>query len=293
MRQVLVITIIGLFLGFAVGAKDWYETASFYQIYPQTFFDGDDETTFKGTGTFKGIESKLGYLQDLGIDCIWLNPIYKSAYKAFGYDIVDYKELDPRYGTKLDFENLIAAVHARSMKIIVDMVPNHCSNQHPHFANFTQGTHYQDWFIHTDKTNYKNSEDVDVPSNWQRIGGEPGSAWNQYGNDNKFYYAQFSGNMPDFNLRTLAVQTFIQDIMKFWLDVGVDGFRIDAISHGFEAKPNGDGKFENENVTNPLIEDKSDFRYLEHTLTQDQPELFNLIYEWRTFLNTYKTGNTR
>lgn len=291
MRQVLVITVIGLFWGFAVGAKDWYETAAFYQIYPQTFFDGDDESTFEGTGTFKGIESKLDYLKDLGIDCIWLNPIYESAYKAFGYDITDYKELDPRYGRKQDFESLIAAVHGRNMKIIVDMVPNHCSDQHPIFVNFTQGS-YQDWFISTDKLNFNISEDVAVPSNWQRIGGEPGSAWNKYGNDDKFYYAQFSGNMPDFNLRTPEVKTFLQDVMKFWLDAGVDGFRIDAISHGYEAMPNGEGKFENEDV-NPLFSNKSDFRYLKHTLTQDQPELFDLIYEWRTFLNTFKTGNTR
>lgn len=296
MKQVVVIAIIGLAVGFTAGAKDWYETAAFYQIYPQTFFDGGDVSAFPGLGTLKGIEAKLDYIKDLGIDCVWLNPIFQSSFKAFGYDITDYKEIDSRYGTLADFERLVAEIHKKGMKIIVDFVPNHCGEHHPFFQDFKSQDGHLDWFVSTDTLNYNldKSEKFHRPSNWQQMGDKPGSAWNEYVAKTeteaaKFYYAQYSGNMPDFNLRNDDVKAYLQEVMEYWLEVGVDGFRIDAISHGFEAEINATtSKYPNEAV-NPAVTDETRFDHLIHTFTQDQPELFDLIYDWREFINGKKS----
>lgn len=280
---------LAIFLAYIVcivNAKDWYETASFYQIYPQTFFDSGSSVK-NGTGDLKGIQQKLKYLQDLGVDCLWLTPIFKSTFRSYGYDITDYMDIDPRYGTKTDFDELIQAVHNNGMKIIVDFVPNHCGNAHEFFRkSIAKDETYKDWFVWTDKI----GDDVlNKPSNWQSIGGTPGSAWTNIAERNEFVYAQFNPNIPDLNLRNPKVLEYLESVMKFWLDLNIDGFRIDAISHGVEAKADGDGYFPNEARNADVDEDDiSNFGYLHHNLTQDQPELFEIVYSWRAFLNKYQ-----
>lgn len=269
----------------AVSAKEWWETAAFYQIYPQTFLDTGVGKA--GTGDFAGIEKKLDYLKDLGIDALWLTPIFESSYASFGYDITNYEAVDTRYGSQADFKRLVDAVHAKGLKIIVDFVPNHCGYYNDFFQQFLDKNEtYLNWFIKTDKIN---NEELGRPTNWQRIGGEPGSAWNRIEETDEFYYAQFDAHMPDLNLREAEVQKYFEKVMTTWLDFGLDGFRIDAISHGFEIEKNGTGYLPNE----PLNEDckdcvKNNFDYLKHIYTQDQPELFDLIYSWRELLDKYQ-----
>lgn len=292
MKQVALLILFGLV---AAEAAKWYETAAFYQIYPQSFYD--DGSGKAGTGTLKGILSKLDHFEYLGIDALWLTPIFKSStlFSAYGYDIIDYTDIDPRYGSLADFDALITAVHAKKMKIIVDFVPNHCGFEHEYFnKSINNDEEYKDWFVWTNETNYSNGTD-EMPSNWQRIGGEPGSGWHFDETRKEFFYSQFYHNMPDLNLRNDKVREYLQGVMKFWLDKEIDGFRIDAISHGYESEPNKDtGKYINENV-NPAVEDPEYFGHLIHSETQDQPELFELIYSWREFLDGYtnKEGDER
>lgn len=288
MKQATVALIFGLALSLSADAKEWYETAAFYQIYPQSFFDGGGGGK-PGTGTLKGIEAKLDYIEDLGIDCLWLTPIFESSFQAYGYDITDYKKIDPRYGSAEDFSQLVTAVHARGMKIIVDFVPNHCGAEHEFFKkSVAKEGGFDDWFVWT---NVIGNAELKKPSNWQRIGGGPGTAWTKIDGRDDFFYAQFSPNMPDLNLRNKKVLEYLEEVMKFWLDAGVDGFRIDAISHGIEALPDADGTYADEE-RNPEVSDENpeDFDFLNHTLTQDQTELFDIVYDWRKFLNDYQTN---
>lgn len=291
MKQAIVIIALGLAVSVvAFEAKEWYETAAFYQIYPQSFYDGGGG--YEGTGTLKGIKQKLGYIKSLGIDCIWLTPIFNSTFNAYGYDITNYKSIDPRYGTIEDLQDLIKAIHDDGMKIIVDFVPNHCGKDHEFFKKSAEKKEdFDDWFVWTNKTG-----ETGKPSNWQRIGGGLGSAWTNHGIRNEFYYGQFSENMPDLNLRNEKVLEYFDEVLKFWLDVGMDGFRIDAISHGIEALPGDDGMYKDEERNEKVIKE-DDFGYLIHSQTQDQPELFeNVIKRWRKLLDDYqkeKSGAAR
>ncbi|KAG5669118.1 hypothetical protein PVAND_017014 [Polypedilum vanderplanki] len=266
---------------------DWYKTASFYQIYPQTFYDGGGGDR-EGFGTFKGIQQKIPYLKELGIDCIWLTPIFKTAYRSFGYDITDYEDIETRYGTKQDFKNLIDEIHNNNMKIIVDFVPNHCSFEHEFFKkSMEKDSVYDKWFVWLEG---KGENKTLPPSNWQRIGGGLSTAWNRHINGQEinrteFFYAQFSATMPDLNLRNEQVKEYWKKFLKMWLEFGLDGFRIDAISHGIEYF-NADGTAPDEAIVEG-IENENDFNYLNHTYTQDQPELFELVYDWREVLDTF------
>lgn len=285
MNLLSLLSVLSLVFGLSASGTEWYKTAAFYQIYPQTFFDD----VGKGTGTFSGIQSKLDYLKDLGIDCLWLTPVFKSSFNAYGYDITDYKDLDPRYGNQASFKALIDAVHKKGMKIIVDFVPNHCGKAHEFFQkSIKKEEGYDDWFIWTKVVN---DEATQKPSNWQRIGGAPGTGWTKVkARDNEFYYAQFHPSMPDFNLRNQKVLDYLTGVMEFWLKLDIDGFRVDAISHGVEVEKGADGKYPNE----PKVEgmkNPQDFGYLDHKFTQDQPELFEIIYNWRKFLNEYQVKN--
>lgn len=284
MKKLFLLTLCAVVI--SVSAKEWWETASFYQIYPQTFLDTG--AGLKGTGDFAGIERKLDYLKDLGIDALWLTPIFESSFDSFGYDITNYEKVDSRYGSQDDFKKLVNAVHAKGMKIIVDFVPNHCGEHHEFFEKFlAEDEEYKNWFIKTDKIG---NEELGTPSNWQRIGGGPGTAWNKIEGKDEFYYAQFSGKMPDLNFREQAVRDYFIKVMTTWLDFGLDGFRIDAITHGYEIEANATGYFKDEPLNEDYKgDDKTNFDYLKHIYTQDQPELFELIYNWREFLDKYQT----
>eukprot|EP01132_Coremiostelium_polycephalum_P006232 gene6232-7762_t len=209
----------------AVSNNLWYKEAIFYEVYVRAFCD----TEGTGNGGISGITSRLDYLHNLGVDCIWLLPIYPSPLKDDGYDVSDYCDIHPDYGTLNDFKVLVKAVHERNMKIIADFIPNHCSEKHRWFqsARADRNSPYRDYFVWTDDpTKYKDARIIflDVEqSNWtfDPVAGQ-------------YYWHRFYKEQPDLNFDNPQVQLEMLNIMKFWLDLGIDGFRVDAVPYLFE-----------------------------------------------------------
>ena len=215
--------------------KKWWKEAVAYQIYPRSFMDSNGD----GIGDIGGIISKLDYLKNLGIDVIWICPIYRSPNDDNGYDISDYKGISPEFGTMKDFDELLEEVHKRGMKLIMDLVLNHTSDEHPWFiqSRSTKDNPYRDYYIWHPSKNGKE------PNNWESIFN--GSAW-EYDESTKEYYLHiFSRKQPDLNWENPKVRHDLYEMVNWWLDKGIDGFRVDAISHikkvaGFPDLPNPD-----------------------------------------------------
>jgi alpha-glucosidase len=182
----------------------WWERGSIYEIYPRSFQDSDGD----GVGDLRGITARLPYVRGLGVDAIWLTPIYPSPQADFGYDITDHTAIDPQYGTLEDFDALVVRAHALGLKVLLDYVPNHTSDQHPWFAE------NPDWYYWRDE-----------PNNWRAVFG--GSAWEAVGD--RHYLHTYLREQPDLNWRNPAVREAMLDVLRFWLDRGVDGFRVDAL----------------------------------------------------------------
>ncbi|RNF38978.1 glycoside hydrolase family 13 protein [Planococcus salinus] len=196
--------------------RTWWKEAVAYQVYPRSFKDSNGD----GIGDINGVTDKLDYLKDLGIDVIWICPMYKSPNDDNGYDISDYQDIMDEFGTMADFDRLLAEVHARGMKLIIDLVINHTSDEHPWFMESRSSLENdkRDWYIWSDE-----------PTNWESIFG--GSAW-QYDQKTKQYYLHlFSKKQPDLNWENPEVRQALYDMVNWWLDKGIDGFRVDAISH--------------------------------------------------------------
>jgi alpha-glucosidase len=215
-----------LFCGLARGADpDWWRNAVIYEIYPRSFAD----TNGDGIGDLNGITAHLDYLQGLGVDAIWLTPFYPSPQVDFGYDISNYEAIDPQYGTMADFDRLVAEATKRGIKVIDDMVLNHTSDQHPWFKESASSRK-------NPKANWYVWHNADAkgrpPNNWQSIFGH--SAWQWSEKRKQFYYHDFYKEQPDLNFRNRAVRNAMYDTMRFWLDKGVAGFRLDAVSSLFE-----------------------------------------------------------
>jgi alpha-glucosidase len=200
----------------------WWRNGIFYQVYPRSFRDSDGD----GVGDLKGIIERLPYLESLGIDAVWLSPIFPSPMADFGYDISDYTGIDPLFGSMEDFDALIEAVHVRGLKLILDLVPNHTSDRHPWFAESrsSRDNPKRDWYIWCD-----GNPDGRPPNNWLSEFG--GSAWQHDAATEQYYYHAFLKEQPDLNWRHPAVREAIFDVMRFWLGKGVDGFRVDVIWH--------------------------------------------------------------
>jgi len=201
--------------------KRWWKEAVAYQIYPRSFMDSDGD----GIGDIQGIISKLDYLKNLGIDVIWVCPIYKSPNDDNGYDISDYQAISKEFGTMKDFDELLIETHARSMKLIMDLVLNHTSDEHPWFieSSSSKNNPFRDFYIWRPAKNGKE------PNNWESIFG--GSAWEYDPKTKEYYMHVFSKKQPDLNWENPAVRTSLYDMVNWWLDKGIDGFRVDAISH--------------------------------------------------------------
>lgn len=203
----------------------WYKNAIFYQVYPRAFKD----TNADGRGDLKGLESKLDYLKDLGIDCIWLMPIYPSPLKDDGYDIADFRHIASMYGSLDDFEQLLKSVHARGMRLIMDLVMNHTSDQHQWFqaAQQDRNSPYRDYYVWSDNDErYSQARIIflDVESsNW---------TWDEQAG--KYYWHRFYASQPDLNYDDTRVQEEMLDVARFWLRLGIDGFRADAVPYLFE-----------------------------------------------------------
>jgi alpha-glucosidase len=200
----------------------WWQKAVIYEIYPRSFQDSDGD----GVGDLAGILQRLDYLSWLGVDAVWICPIYPSPMADFGYDVADYVGIDPLFGTVADFERLAAGLHERGIRLVLDFVPNHSSDQHPWFqeARASRESPRRDWYIWRDP-----APDGGAPNNWVSQAG--GSAWAFDEATGQYYYHAFLKEQPDLHWRNPAVRQAMYDVLRFWLARGVDGFRVDVLWH--------------------------------------------------------------
>jgi alpha-glucosidase len=198
----------------------WWQKAVIYQIYPRSFYDASGD----GIGDLQGILQKLPYLVELGVDAIWLSPVFKSPMVDFGYDISDYCAIDPLFGTMEDFDAVLGEAHRLGLKLILDLVPNHTSSDHPWFlsSRASKASTFRDWYIWRDP-----APGGGPPNNWLSAFG--GSGWEFDSATRQYYYHTFLTSQPDLNWRNPNVREAIMEVMRFWLARGVDGFRIDAL----------------------------------------------------------------
>ena len=225
---------------------EWWKTAVVYQIYPRSFQD----TTGNGIGDLNGITERLGYLSDtLGVDAIWISPFYPSPMADFGYDVSDYTDVNPLFGTLGDFDRLLAEAHRRSLKVIVDWVPNHSSDQHPWFieSRASRTNPKRDWYVWEDLRS-----NGSPPNNWVSAFG--GSAWTHDETTGQCYLHSFLSQQPDLNWRNPEVVAAMHDTLRFWLDRGVDGFRIDVAHYVMKDPGLAD------NPPAPLPDGETDFK---------------------------------
>jgi alpha-glucosidase len=206
--------------------RRWPEGAVVYQIYPRSFQDSNGD----GIGDLQGIRSRLDYLQDLGVNAVWLSPFYPSPMADFGYDVADYCNVEPQFGNLADFEQLLADIHSRNMHLMIDLVPNHTSDQHAWFkaSRKSADSPYSNWYVWHDAHPDSPKDKPLPPNNWRNaITGE--SAWQWDSQRRQFYLHSFHVHQPDLNWSNQEVREALKDVMRFWLDKGVDGFRVDAV----------------------------------------------------------------
>ena len=202
-------------------AKDWWKGGVVYQVYPRSYQD----TTGDGTGDLPGITQRLDHIASLGADAVWISPFFRSPMKDFGYDVSDYRDIDPQFGTMADFDALIARAHDLGLKIMIDLVLSHTSDQHPWFAESraNRTNPKADWYVWADP-----KPDGTPPNNWLSIFG--GSAWQWDARREQYYLHNFLKEQPDLNFHNPDVQQALLDVAAFWQDRGVDGFRLDTIN---------------------------------------------------------------
>lgn len=273
-----------------LASADWWDTANFYQIYPRSFKDSDGD----GVGDLRGITDKLPYLKSIGVTGTWLSPIFSSPMADFGYDISDFKNISSVFGTLADFDNLVVRCKELGIKLILDFVPNHTSDEHDWFIkSSTNISGYEDYYIwHPGTVNETNQRNP--PNNWLSAFRYSGWEWNE--NRQAYYFHQFVTKQPDLNYRNSAVVEEMKEVLRFWMSRGVDGFRIDAVPHLFEIAPSTvDGSLPDEPLSGTCT-DPNDFCYLNHIYTQNQPETFDMVYQWRNVTDQFKIdhgGDTR
>jgi oligo-1,6-glucosidase/alpha-glucosidase len=252
----------------------WWQATTIYQIYPRSFADSNND----GIGDLQGIISNLDYVRDLGIETIWISPFFKSPQKDFGYDISDYVDIAPEYGTLADAEALIAAVHARGMRILLDLVLNHSSDEHPWFleSRSSRDNPKRDWYI------WKSGRGNRPPNNWKAITG--GSGWHYDKKTDEYYFANFLECQPDLNWRNPEVRQAMLDCVRFWLDKGVDGFRLDIFHSIYK-----DAQFRDNPFSFHYLPKEGQAGYFqEFRYSLHQPETFILARELRAILDSYE-----
>jgi len=271
-------------LAHVVAADPWWKNAVVYQVYPRSFKDSDGD----GIGDLEGIRSKLQHLKDIGVDAVWLSPIYPSPQADFGYDISDYRGIDKLYGTLEDFKRLKDTAHSLGLKVVLDIVPNHSSNEHPWFIASENGEEkYKDYYVwRRGEKNSSHPHGYNVPNNWNSV--FRFSAWEWSEKRQSYYLHQFAKQQPDLNYENKDVVEEIKDVYKFWMDQGVDGFRVDAVPYLFETGNDDEPRSYNPNF------DEFDNDYYIHTVTKDQPKTYDMIQQWREVVDKHDNeGNTK
>ncbi|MGZ8263644.1 MAG: alpha-amylase family glycosyl hydrolase [Burkholderiales bacterium] len=257
-----------------MGIYAWWQRGIIYQVYPRSFQDSNGD----GIGDLPGITHRLDYLRWLGIDALWISPIYPSPMKDFGYDVLDYCGIDPAFGTLQDFEQMVYEAHGRGLKVIFDFVPNHTSDQHPWFleSRSSKDNPKRDWYIWRDP-----APDGAPPNNWLSNFG--GSGWQFDEKTGQYYYHAFLPEQPDLNWRNPEVVQAMLAVLRFWLDRGVDGFRVDVIWHLIK-----DAEFRN-NPRNPTwTPDGNPYHELLPIYTSDRPEVHDIITQMRRLFDEYE-----
>ncbi len=252
---------------------EWWQRGVIYQIYPRSFQDSNGD----GVGDLQGIRSRLDYLEWLGIDAIWISPIYPSPMADFGYDVSNYVDIDPLFGTLAEFDELLADVHRRGLKLILDFVPNHTSDQHPWFleSRSSRDNPKRDWYIWKDP-----APDGGPPNNWLSNFG--GSAWTYDEHTGQYYYHAFLKEQPDLNWRNPEVQEAMMDVLRFWLDRGVDGFRVDVIWHIVK-----DEEFRDNPPNTEYAPGQPPHHQVLATYSTDRPEIHDIIARMRSLVDEY------
>ena len=252
----------------------WWQRGTIYQIYPRSFMDANGD----GVGDLPGITSRLDYLRGLGVDAIWISPIYPSPMKDFGYDVSDYTGVHPVFGTLDDFDRLLREAHARHLHVILDFVPNHTSDQHAWFRSSRRSRDdpKRDWYIWRDP-----APGGGPPNNWLSCFG--GSAWQFDEATGQYYYHAFLKEQPDLNWRNPQVVEAMLGVLRFWLDRGVDGFRVDVLWHLIK-----DASFA-DNPPNPAWREGMDpYQRLIPVHTTDRPEVHVIVQLMRALFDEYR-----
>ncbi|XP_058449987.1 alpha-glucosidase-like [Malaya genurostris] len=259
--------------------KDWYQHATFYQIYPRSFKDSNGD----GIGDLPGITSKLKYLADIGIDATWLSPPFPSPNMDFGYDVSDFYDIHPDYGTLENFKEMIEEAHSNGIKLMLDFIPNHSSDEHDWFIkSAARDPEYENFY--TWHPGRAEGSVLSPPNNWISVFGGP--AWTFHEGRKEYYLHQFTKKQPDLNYRNPKVLEEMTKMLFFWLDKGVDGFRLDAINHLFEDEDLRDEPLSGNG--NP-----GEYDYLNHIYTKDVENVYQVVYDWRDQMDQYSAENNR
>jgi len=250
----------------------WRQRGIIYQIYPRSYQDSNGD----GIGDLRGIAQRLDYLRWLGVDAIWLSPIYPSPMADFGYDVSDYTGVHPMFGDVAALDALVQDAHARDLKVLLDWVPNHTSDQHPWFveSRSSRDNPKRDWYIWRDP-----APNGGPPNNWLSVFG--GSAWTYEPRTRQYYYHAFLPEQPDLNWRNPDVQQAMLNTLRFWLDRGIDGFRVDVMWHLIK------DELLRDNPPNPQPEPGNPYTALLPVFTTDRPEVHRLVGMMRQMLDEY------
>jgi len=262
-----------------VQTAPWWKTGTIYQIYPRSFQDSDGD----GIGDLRGIVWRLPHVAALGADAIWISPFFTSPMKDFGYDVADYRGVDPMFGTLEDFDAVVSEAHRLGLKVMIDLVLSHTSDQHPWFVESRADriNPRADWYVWADP-----KPDGTPPNNWLSIFGGP--AWQWDGRRMQYYLHNFLASQPDLNFHTPEVQDALLDVARFWLDRGVDGFRLDTINFYFADRLLRDNpplppEARNDSIA-PAV---NPYNWQDHIHSKNQPENLAFLRRFRSLLNVY------
>ncbi|KAL0894367.1 hypothetical protein ABMA27_012990 [Loxostege sticticalis] len=263
---------------------DWWEHTIIYQIYPRSFKDDNGD----GIGDLKGITSKLEHFVETGVGAIWMSPIFVSPMVDFGYDISDFYDIQPEYGTMADFEELVKKAHELGIKVLLDFVPNHASTESVYFTRSEARTPgYENYFVWADpRTDPNNASNRLVPSNW--ISQFGGSVWEWSDTRQQYYLHQFAKEQADFNFRETGVKIEMLNIMRFWMEKGADGYRLDAIPHLFETAPDANGMYPDEPLSGNMFLNPDQPGYTTQIHVRDLIDLYDVVYAWRDLSDQFK-----
>ena len=259
--------------------KDWWRGAVIYQIYPRSYQDSNHD----GIGDLAGIKDRLEHIAELGADAVWISPFFKSPMKDFGYDVSDYKDIDPMFGDLPSFDEMVESAHALGLKVMIDLVLSHTSDQHSWFAqsSSSRDNDRNDWYVWAD-----GKPDGSPPNNWLSIFGGPGWSW--HSTRCQYYQHNFLNSQPDLNFHNRDVQDAMLDVARFWLDRGVDGFRLDTINFYFcDAQLRDNPALPPEERNADIAPEVNPYNYQNHIHDKNRPENIEFLKRFRAVLDEY------